>query len=59
MSQKDVIIEDNVWIGAKVVITSGCKIRSGTVIGAGAVVTKDFPENSIIGGVPAKLIRPR
>jgi len=56
---KPVIIEDDVWIGSNAIIMPGRIIRKGTIIGAGAVVTKDFPEYSIIAGNPAKLIRSR
>ncbi len=54
-----VTIEDDVWIGSRVIILPGIKIGKGSIIGAGAVVTKDVPEYSIVGGVPAKLIRSR
>jgi len=54
-----IIVEDNVWIGAKSIILSGVVIRSGAVIAAGSVVTKPVPENAIVGGNPAKLIRYR
>jgi len=53
------IIEDNVWIGYGVIITPGRILKKGTIVAAGAVVTKDFPEFSIIGGNPAKIIRMR
>lgn len=53
---EDVTIENNVWIGAKSVILKGVKIRENSIVAAGAVVTKSFPPNSIIGGNPAKLI---
>lgn len=56
---KRTIIEDDVWIGSHVIILPGRTIRKGTIIGAGAVVTKDFPPYSIIGGNPAKLIKSR
>ena len=52
-------IEDDVWIGRNVVIMPGIRIGKGSIIAAGAIVTKDVEEYSIIGGVPAKLIRKR
>ena len=54
-----VIIGDNVWIGTRAIILPGVNIGSNSIIGSGAVVTKSFPENSILGGVPAKLIKNR
>ena len=53
------IVEDNVWIGARVIVMPGIVIRSGAIIGAGAVVTKDTEANAIYGGVPSKLIKYR
>jgi acetyltransferase-like isoleucine patch superfamily enzyme len=53
---KETIIEENVWVGARVVITAGITIGQGTVIGAGAVVTKSIPSNSVAVGVPAHVI---
>lgn len=54
-----VIIEDGCWIGANVTILKGVTIGRGSVIAAGAVVTKSCDPYSIIGGVPAKLIKMR
>lgn len=54
-----VIIEDDVWCGANVTILKGVTIGRGSVVAAGAVVTKSFPPYSIIGGVPAKLLKMR
>lgn len=54
-----VVIEDGVWCGANVTILKGVTIGRGSVVAAGAVVTKSFPLYSIIGGVPAKLIKMR
>ena len=54
-----VVIEDDVWCGANVTILKGVTIGRGSVIAAGAVVTKSFPPYSIIAGVPAKLIKMR
>jgi len=56
---KDIIIEDDVWIGAGSIILAGVKIRKGAVIGAGSVVTKDVDEYSVVVGVPAKKIKER
>jgi acetyltransferase-like isoleucine patch superfamily enzyme len=52
-----IVIEDNVWVGCRVMILKGVTIGKGSVVAAGAVVTKSCPPNSLIGGVPAKLIR--
>ena len=54
-----VVIEDDVWIGANVTILKGVTIGHGSVIAAGAVVTQSFPPYSIIGGVPARLLKQR
>ena len=54
---KPVHIEDNVWIGAGAVILAGVTIGRNTVIGAGSVVTKDIPADSLALGIPAKVIR--
>ena len=53
----DIMIGDDVWIGANAVILGGIKIGKGAVIGAGAVVTKDIPSNAVAVGVPAKVLR--
>ena len=52
-------IGNDVWIGDNVVIVAGVSVGDGAVIGGGAVVTKDVPPYAIVGGVPARLIRPR
>ena len=54
-----IVIEDDVWIGANCLITAGVRIGEGAVIAGGSVVTKDVKKNSIVGGVPAKLIKMR
>jgi acetyltransferase-like isoleucine patch superfamily enzyme len=58
-SKGDIIIGDNVWLGAGVKVMDGVKIGSGSVIGANSVVTKNIPSYSIAVGVPAKVIRKR
>jgi acetyltransferase-like isoleucine patch superfamily enzyme len=55
----EIVIEDDVWIGAHSIILPGVKIRKGSVIAAGSVVLEDVPENSVAGGVPAKVLRTR
>lgn len=54
---KPVHIEDNVWIGTRATILKGVKIGKGSIVAAGAVVTKDVPPNSMVAGVPAKVIK--
>lgn len=54
-----VVIENDVWIGANVTILKGVTIGRGSVVAAGAVVTKSCPPYSIIGGVPAKVLKMR
>jgi acetyltransferase-like isoleucine patch superfamily enzyme len=52
-------IGDDVWIGANVILLKGCKIGSGSIVAAGSVVTggSEFPEYSLIGGNPARLLK--
>ena len=54
-----IVIEDGVWCGANVTILKGVTIGKDSIVAAGAVVTKSFPPYSIIGGVPAKLLKKR
>ena len=56
-SRGDIVIEDDVWLGLNVSVMDGVTIGQGTIIGAGAVVTKDIPPYAIAGGVPARVIR--
>lgn len=57
VSTNNVIIEDDVWIGANAVILPGVKIGTHCVVAAGAVITKDVPPHSLVAGVPAKIIK--
>lgn len=52
-------IEDDVWIGSGAIILPGITIKKGAVVGAGSVVTKDVPENAIVVGNPARIIKYR
>ena len=56
---KDIIIEDNVWIGDRAIVLGGVKISEGAIIQAGAVVVKDVPKCAIVGGNPAKVFKYR
>lgn len=54
-----VYIEDDVWLGRNVIVMPGIRIGKGAIVAAGSVVTKDVSDYTIVGGVPAKLIRTR
>lgn len=54
---KPIVVENKVWIGAGAIILQGVTIGEGSVIAAGAVVTKDVEANTLVGGVPAKLLK--
>lgn len=54
--ERDIVIGDDVWLGANVVVLAGVSIGDGAVVAAGAVVTKDLPAQCIAAGVPAKVI---
>lgn len=53
---KDIIVNEDVWIGARVTLLAGVNVGRGSIIAAGAVVNKDVPPYSVVGGVPAKVI---
>ncbi|MCP3178133.1 acyltransferase [Desulfuromonas sp. KJ2020] len=54
---RPIIIEDEVWIGARCIITKGVKIGKGSIVAAGSVVTKDVPPSCLVAGNPAKFIK--
>jgi 2,3,4,5-tetrahydropyridine-2-carboxylate N-succinyltransferase/tetrahydrodipicolinate N-acetyltransferase len=56
-SAKPVVVEDNVLIGANAVVLEGVTIGKGSVVAAGAIVTEDVPENTVVAGVPARKIK--
>lgn len=59
ITTEGIVIEDGAWIGANAVITDGCRIGRHTIVGAGAVVTKNFDDFLIVAGNPARIIRKR
>lgn len=54
---KGVVIEDDVWIGARSTILHGVRIGRGAIVGAGAVVTRNIPPYAIAGGIPARVLK--
>jgi acetyltransferase-like isoleucine patch superfamily enzyme len=54
-----IVIENDVWVAGRVIITAGVTIGVGSILAAGAVVTKDVPPWSIAGGVPARILKSR
>lgn len=57
VTSKGIKIGNNVWVGAKVTFLDGCEVGNNSVVAAGAVVNGIYPDNSIIGGVPAKILK--
>lgn len=56
---RDVIIEDDVWVGARAIILKGVTIGRGSIVAAGAVVPRDVPPYAIVAGVPARVVKYR
>jgi maltose O-acetyltransferase len=54
---EDIIIDDDVWIGAGAIIMPGIKIGKESIVGAGAVITENVPDRSIVAGIPARIIK--
>lgn len=59
VSRKGISIGRNCWIGSKVTVLDGVRLGNGCIVAAGAVVTRSFPDNTIIGGVPARILKNR
>lgn len=57
ITAEGIIIEDDVWLGAGAIITDGVRVGKGAVVAAGAVVTRDVPPHTVVGGVPARPLR--
>ena len=57
VTSKGIKIGNNVWVGAKVTFLDGCIVGNNSVVAAGAVVNGIYPDNSIIGGIPAKVLK--
>jgi len=57
ITAQGIVIDDNTWIGAGAIILDGVHIGKGSVVAAGAVVTQSIPAHSVVGGIPAKIIK--
>jgi acetyltransferase-like isoleucine patch superfamily enzyme len=57
ITAEGIVVEDDVWIGAGAILTDGIRVGKGAVIAAGAVVTDDVPPHTVVGGVPARVLK--
>lgn len=57
VSSKGIVLGNNIWVGVKVTFLDGCRIGDNSVVAAGAVVSGEFPNDVVIGGVPAKILK--
>ena len=56
ITAEGIVIEDDVWLGAGAMVTDGVRVGKGSVVAAGAVVNRDVPPHTVVGGVPAKVL---
>lgn len=57
ITAEGIVLEDDAWIGAGAIITDGVRVGQGAVVAAGAVVTADVPPHTVVGGVPARVLK--
>ncbi len=57
ITAQGIVIDDDVWVGAGAIIVDGVHVGEGAVVSAGAVVTKDVPPHTVVGGVPARILK--